>query len=70
MGQGDLAAESATRKLAGVALEVNLRNQNSKKVTNNQHFHYPECIHRSDSIQGTDYIATAIQEFLGQKLKV
>ena len=26
--------------------------------------------HRLDSIQGTDYIATPIQGFLGQKLKI
>ena len=26
--------------------------------------------HRSDSIQGTDYIATPIQRFLGQKMKI
>ena len=26
--------------------------------------------HRSNSIQGTDYIATLIQGFLGQKLKI
>ena len=26
--------------------------------------------HRSDSIQGTDYIVTPIQGFLGQKLKI
>ena len=27
-------------------------------------------IHRSDSIQSTDYIATPIQGFLGQKWKI
>ena len=27
-------------------------------------------MHRSDSIQGTDYIATPFQGFLGQKLKI
>ena len=26
--------------------------------------------HRSDSIQGTDYIATPFQGFLGQKMKI
>ena len=27
-------------------------------------------VHRSDSIQGIDYIATQIQGFLGQQLKI
>ena len=29
-----------------------------------------EIKHRSDSIKGTDYIATPVQGFLGQKVKI
>ena len=32
--------------------------------------HAEQLLHRSDSIQGTDYIATSIQGFLGQKMKI
>ena len=31
---------------------------------------YLYILHRSDSIQGTDYIATPIEGFLGQKLSI
>ena len=35
-----------------------------------RHLPRAEQLHRSDSIQGTDYITTPIQGFLGQKLKI
>ena len=42
----------------------------SRLCTNTNKMLHRCMYHRLDSIQGTDYIATSIQGFLGQKLKI